>query len=108
MLDDSWHAVTDFSAVYITVVNHKSLAHWKFFILCFLKKFILSPYLSMVVLMLSIRVGGRVGGGGGLELSCQAYVYLPLFALLVSQLLSRGFGTYLSSHGSSLCYRELG
>ena len=65
MLDDSWHAVTDFSAVYITVVNHKSLAHWKFFILCFLKKFILSPYLSMVVLMLSIRVGGRVGGGGG-------------------------------------------
>ena len=40
-----------------------------------------------------------IGGGGGLELSYQAYVYLPLFALLVSQLLSRGFGTYLSSHG---------
>ena len=39
------------------------------------------------------------GGGGGFELSYQAYVYLPLFALLVSQLLSRGFGTYLSSHG---------
>ena len=48
--------------------------------------------------MLSIR-GGWGGGGGGLELSYQAYVYLPLFALLVSQLLSRGFGTYLSSHG---------
>ena len=40
-----------------------------------------------------------MGGGGGLKLSYQAYVYLPLFALLVSQLLSRGFGTYLSSHG---------
>ena len=53
--------------------------------------------------MLSIRVGGGVGwgGGGGLELSYQAYVYLPLFALLVSQLLSRGFGTYLSSHGKA-------
>ena len=38
-------------------------------------------------------------GGGRLELSYQAFVYLPLFALLVSQLLSRGFGTYLSSHG---------
>ena len=38
-------------------------------------------------------------GWGGLELSYEAYVYLPLFALLVSQLLSRGFGTYLSSHG---------
>ena len=46
--------------------------------------------------MLSIRGGG---GGGGLELSYQAFVYLLLFALLVSQLLSRGFGTYLSSHG---------
>ena len=50
--------------------------------------------------MLSIRGWGGWGGGwGGLELSYQAYVYLPLFALLVSQLLSRGFGTYLSSHG---------
>ena len=50
--------------------------------------------------MLSIRGGGGVGWGGGvLELSYQAFVYLPLFALLVSQLLSRGFGTYLSSHG---------
>ena len=50
--------------------------------------------------MLSIRGGGRaVGRGGGLELSYQAFVYLPLFALLVSQLLSRGFGTFLSSHG---------
>ena len=52
--------------------------------------------------MLSIRGGGGGGGGveggGGLELSYQAYVYLPLFALLVSQLLSRGFGTYLSRH----------
>ena len=38
-------------------------------------------------------------GGGGVELSYQAYVYLPLFALRVSQLLSRGFGTYLSSLG---------
>ena len=50
----------------------------------------------MVVLTLSIGGGG--GGGGGLELSYEAHVYLPLFALLVSQLLSRGFGTYLSSH----------
>ena len=59
--------------------------------------------------MLSIRVGGRVGGRWGLELSYQAYVYLPLFALLVSQLLSRGIGTYLSRLVcSSLCYRELG
>ena len=52
--------------------------------------------------MLSIRGGGGGawgGEGGGLELSYQAFVYLPLFALLVSQLLSRCFGTYLSSHG---------
>ena len=43
--------------------------------------------------------GGVGGRGGWLELSYQAFVYLPLFALLVSQLLSRGFGTFLSSHG---------
>ena len=49
--------------------------------------------------MLSIRGWGWGGGGGGLELSYQAYVYPQLFAFLVSQLLSRGFGTYLSSHG---------
>ena len=44
--------------------------------------------------MLSIRGGGGGGAwggeGGGLELSYQAFVYPPLFALLVSQLLSRG------------------
>ena len=67
------------------------LNYFRNFAYCAFLKITLSPYLSTVVLMWSIR--------GELELSYQAYVYLPLFAILVSQSLSRGFGTYLSRHG---------
>ena len=57
---------------------HGMLEHWKLFILCFLKKCILSPDLSMVVLMLW---GVGWGGGGGVRALLSSLRVPPSFCI---------------------------